>query len=75
MGVGETKIKASSKDFISFIVNHYQADENCPSAVLPSSLVITAYFCVRLIPRNKGALHLNIFHRPVKKIFFIITIK
>jgi hypothetical protein len=43
--------------------------------VLTSFLVIPAYFCVRLIPRNEVALHLGIFDRPLKKEFIIFIVK
>ena len=39
---------------------------------MPLSLVIAAYFNVRLIPLNKGALYLDLFEQPVKKVFRIL---
>jgi hypothetical protein len=46
------------------IFSFFHADEKYPSAAFPSSLVILAYFHVRLIPRNEGALRLHVFDQP-----------
>ncbi len=41
-----------------------------PSAALPSSLVIAAYFYVRLFLGTSEALQLDIFHQPPRSRFF-----
>jgi len=47
-----------------------QVAEKRPSAALPSSFVVAAYFTVRLTPQDSGALHLGIFEQPANRNLF-----
>jgi hypothetical protein len=63
---GKVKGKMNLLNFLIISSSFYQVVEKSPSTVLPFISRHSDVLFVRLIPRNSGALYLNLFERPEK---------